>query len=118
MLHAWCKYRNMEYVEGHVRPLPSDNFEQGFLSGIEYTLSIPIAERITNDERGSIKARHDRREQVAELYLEATCINAQESSAIDFCKGYAQALRDVFGSEMLQINENEIKQQNHNSCPC
>lgn len=33
MLRAWCKYRNMEYVEGHVTPLPSDNFEKGFIAG-------------------------------------------------------------------------------------
>lgn len=35
---AWCRYRNMEYVEGHVRPLPSDNFEKGYLMGHEDTL--------------------------------------------------------------------------------
>lgn len=39
MLRAWCKYRNIEYVEGHVRPLPSDNFEQGFLSVFKLPLS-------------------------------------------------------------------------------
>lgn len=33
MLRAWCLYRNMEYVEGYVTPLPSDNFENGYLMG-------------------------------------------------------------------------------------
>ena len=33
LLRAWCKYRNMEYVEGYVKPLPSDNFEKGFIAG-------------------------------------------------------------------------------------
>ena len=34
MLRAWCEYRGMECVEGHVNPLPSDNFEKGFYAGL------------------------------------------------------------------------------------
>ncbi len=34
LLRAWCEYRGMEYVEGHVNPLPSDNFEKGFYAGL------------------------------------------------------------------------------------
>ena len=33
MQRAWCEYRNQEYVEGHVNPLPSDNFERGYRLG-------------------------------------------------------------------------------------
>ena len=33
MLRAWCEYRNQEYIEGNVRPLPSDNFEHGYMLG-------------------------------------------------------------------------------------
>lgn len=61
----------------------------------------PLADRLTTEERAEIKMRYDRREQTAELYLEATCINAQESSAIDYSKGYAQALHFVFGDAMF-----------------
>lgn len=35
MLRAWCEYRGMEYVEGYVNPLPSDNFEKGFMAGFK-----------------------------------------------------------------------------------
>lgn len=34
MLRAWCEYRGVEHVEGHVNPLPSDNFEKGFYAGL------------------------------------------------------------------------------------
>ena len=30
---AWCEYRNMDYVDGFVNPLPSDNFEKGYMLG-------------------------------------------------------------------------------------
>lgn len=30
---AWCEYRNQEYVEGFVTPLPSENFERGYQYG-------------------------------------------------------------------------------------
>ena len=33
MQRAWCEYRHQEYIEGHVCPLPSDNFEHGYLMG-------------------------------------------------------------------------------------
>lgn len=33
MQRAWCEYRDMEYVEGYVNPLPSDNFEKGYEYG-------------------------------------------------------------------------------------
>lgn len=33
MLRAWCEYRNQEYSEGNVCPLPSDNFKHGYLMG-------------------------------------------------------------------------------------
>ena len=33
MQRAWCEYRNMEYVDGYVNPLPSDNFEKGYMLG-------------------------------------------------------------------------------------
>ena len=36
---AWCRYRNMEYVEGHVAPLPSDNFEKGYIMGATEALA-------------------------------------------------------------------------------
>lgn len=50
MLRAWCKYRNMEYVEGHVNPLPSDNFEKGFIAGTssqwkDPNIEVPIDDR-------------------------------------------------------------------------
>lgn len=38
---AWCEYRHMEYVKGHVRPLPSENFERGY----EYGRRDALAER-------------------------------------------------------------------------
>lgn len=62
----------------------------------------PLSEKLTPEEREKIKALHDRREQTADLYLKATCINAQESSAIDYCKGYVQALHDIFGKPMFE----------------
>lgn len=55
MLRAWCEYRHMEYIEGHVTPLLSDNFENGFIAGIGCALSMPIAERLTNDEREAFR---------------------------------------------------------------
>lgn len=33
MQRAWCEYRHQEYIEGNVRPLPSDNFKHGYLMG-------------------------------------------------------------------------------------
>ena len=33
MQRAWCEYRNMEYIEGYVNPLPSDNFAKGYELG-------------------------------------------------------------------------------------
>lgn len=33
MQRAWCEYRGVEYVEGFVNPLPSDNFEKGYMLG-------------------------------------------------------------------------------------
>lgn len=39
MHKSWCEYRNMEYVPGFVNPLPSDNFEKGFMLAIKWILS-------------------------------------------------------------------------------
>lgn len=39
MQRAWCEYRGDEYIEGHVNPLPSDNFEKGYLMGRADALS-------------------------------------------------------------------------------
>lgn len=33
MQRAWCEYRGVEYVNGHVNPLPSENFEKGYEYG-------------------------------------------------------------------------------------
>lgn len=33
MQRAWCEYRGVEYVEGFVNLLPSDNFEKGYMLG-------------------------------------------------------------------------------------
>lgn len=83
---------------GNETPLIWDCVEYAVNRFMEQTLS----EKLTPEEREKIKALHDRREQTADLYLEATCINAQESSAIDYCKGYAQALYDIFGKAMFE----------------
>ena len=33
MQRAWCEYRGVEYVEGFVNPLPSENFAKGYEYG-------------------------------------------------------------------------------------
>ena len=40
MRRAWCEYRNQEYVEGHVSPLPSDNFAKGYEYGRRDALAL------------------------------------------------------------------------------
>lgn len=86
MLRAWCEYRGMEYVEGHVRPLPSDNFEKGFRMAVDKVMALPLVQRLTAEERSCIK----------KLYM------AADGSSSEFSRGYMAAINRIFGADILK----------------
>ena len=58
LMRAWCEYRGMEYVGGYVNPLPSENFNAGFMRGFNWLMQQPLADRLSDEEKEKIKIKY------------------------------------------------------------
>lgn len=64
------------------------HFRAGFDASTQYIFSLPLAQRLTKSEKDDIK----------KLYF------AAESGASEYSRGYSDALKRIFGKEILVDN--------------
>ena len=112
MLRAWYEYRYDEIGDEddwkYEQVKPSENFEEGFLAGIRYLMSLPLCDRLKSEEREKIKSIYEEELGFAQFYQKKanSCVNnackIDYETNRDIAKSRASMLEKVFGTAMFE----------------
>ena len=88
-----ANYYELEEYGDEVSDIEIDNSEECFIGGANYVLSLPLSQRLTDEERERIKAKHN-----------ACRIAQTECDCLDY-EIAADMLEEIFGKELFGEGE-------------
>lgn len=90
---------------------PADSYEDGFKAGASHALSLPLSQRLTDEERDWIKKIHEDELEFAQFYQRKadSCFNQRckidYEVARDIAKSRAGLVEAIFGKELFGEGE-------------
>lgn len=73
---------------------PADSYEDGFKAGAARIMSLPLASRMTEEEKERV--REEYRRAFSESFSPTSCLDRQ------YVRGRYQVLREIFGKELFE----------------
>lgn len=106
-----ANYYELEEYGDEISDVEIDNSEECFIAGAEHVLSLPLSQRLTDEERDWIKKIHEDELEFAQFYQRKanSCCNQQckidYEVARDIAKSRAGLVEAIFGKELFGEGE-------------